>query len=238
MENHSEKIQDYIEGQLVGDELLQFEAQLIVDDELRNLLALQKDVHDILVRRVMSKDMELRGTLSDAENNFRHDPNAKVINIKRIITVLVAACALFIASLFFFNQDNELYELPIMPSEVVRGQEENIAYERAVNAFNAKDYGIARDELTSLLKAEPNQLQYQYYIGLTFIGESKWSDAIANLGPMARGESVFAKDAMYYLALAYYKNHDTKNAKILLEQIVSENGTLGVKAQGLLDEIN
>lgn len=102
MENQSERIQDYIEGQLEGNDLVQFEAQLAVDDELRNLLALQKEVHDILNRRVMSQEMELRGTIASVANNFRHNPDAKIINIKRIIMVVVVAFTLIVGSLFFF----------------------------------------------------------------------------------------------------------------------------------------
>lgn len=101
MENNSEKIQEYIDGQLNGDDLLQFEAQLAVDEELRNLLALQKEVHDILNQRVVSKEMEERGTLTAAFNNFRHNPNANVINIKIVAFVLVTILLLIIGIILF-----------------------------------------------------------------------------------------------------------------------------------------
>lgn len=103
MEDHSERIQDYIEGQLIGDDLLWFEAQLIVDDELRNLLALQTEVCEILERRILSPEMEHRATLISSANNFRYSSESKkVFKLKRLIPILVAASILFIGSLLFF----------------------------------------------------------------------------------------------------------------------------------------
>ncbi|MCI0921618.1 anti-sigma factor family protein [Sphingobacterium rhinopitheci] len=102
MENHSEKIQEYIDGQLDGDDLLQFEAQLAVDDELRNLLALQKEIHDILSQRVVSKEMEFRGTLTEVANNFRYNTAYNVFNIRRLASVFIIVSILLIGALLFF----------------------------------------------------------------------------------------------------------------------------------------
>jgi len=101
MENHSEKIQDYIDGYLEGDELIQFEAQLAVDDELRNMCILQKEVHNILNKRVLSKEMELRGNLNSFQNNFRYDCNAKIINFRKLIPVVLGFSVLIGGLLFY-----------------------------------------------------------------------------------------------------------------------------------------
>lgn len=236
MENLSEKIQNYIDGHLEGNDLIQFEAQLAVDIDLRNMLALQKEVQEILNKRVVNKEMELRSTISSVSNNFRHDPNVKVINFKKIVTILAAAAVLIIGSLFVFNGSNELYEMPLMQSEIVRGQEENISYENTVKAFNNRNYAEARVQLESLLKDTPDEIQYAYYLGLTYLGEDNWKLAINKLDPVASGQSVFADEAKYYLAIAYFKNDQPKVAKELLNSLVADDA-LGKKAKKLLEEI-
>lgn len=238
MEDHSEKIQDYIEGQLTGDDLLRFEAQLIVDGELRNLLALQTEVYEVLEKRIVSPEMELRATLISSANNFRYSSEPrKVFKFKRLISILVAASILLIGSLFFFNTNNDLFELPVMHSEIVRGQEVNVTYEDAVEAFNSHQYSIARSQLEALLAISPNQAQYQYYLGLTYVGEEKWEKAIHELNPLIAGESVFSEEAKYYLAICYYRSGDAEKAITLLKQITAD-GELSIRAKKLLAKIS
>ena len=238
MEEYSEKIQDYIEGQLVGNDLVQFEAQLAVDAELRNLLALQKEVYEILAKRIVSPEMELRDTFSAAENSLRYGSTSiQQAKIKRFIPYIAAACILFIASLFFFNSANTLYDLPLMRSEVVRGQAHDMVYEDAVKAVNAGNYPDARLKLESLLAMTPSNEQYTYYIGLTYVGQEDWQQAKQVLNPLAKGESVFAEEASYYLAISYYRTGNKEDAVRLLKQIPMDS-TLGKRAEKLVDKIN
>lgn len=236
MDNQIEKIQDYIDGQLTGNELLEFEAQLVVDNDLRNLLALQKEVYIILNKRVVHKEIELRATISASSNNFRYDKNAKVINLKMITSMVAVVCFLIIGSFFFFNKTNDLYDLPLMNLGIVKGQEENISHEKAVKAFNNKDYKGARTHLESLLLIVPHQIQYEYFLGLTYAGEDRWVLASEKLASIAKGESIFADLAKYYLAVSYFKSGENVKAKVLLKELGDKN-ELGMRAQKLLETI-
>ncbi|TDQ76666.1 tetratricopeptide repeat protein [Sphingobacterium yanglingense] len=237
MENHSEKIQDYIEGLLAGEELLSFEAQLVVDKELRNMVALQREVYDILNRRVHVEDEPLKMTLAEVNRRYRSSSSSPKSAVKRWLPVVVAACLLLVGSLFFFQGSNELYELPMMRSEIVRGKMENTSYENAVQAFNAGRYKEAGDILSVLLESDPEQVQYQYYLALTYIGSKQWVKAIDLLAPIANGPSVFSIDSNYYLALAYYTKGDKDNAKMCLNKIPAE-GEIGDKAAKLREKMD
>ncbi|MBL1407781.1 tetratricopeptide repeat protein [Sphingobacterium faecale] len=234
MENHSEKIQDYIEGLLEGEELVMFEAQLVVDKELRNMVALQKEVYDILNKRTPIQDnsVKLKMTLDEVNQRYRDSSNSSRGFIKRWLPIVAAACLLIVGSLFFFQRSDELYELPTMRSEIVRGKTENISYENAVQAFNNGKYEEAGEILSTLLDGAPEQIQYQYYLGLSYIGSKQWSKAIDLLVPIANGPSVFSTESNYYLALAYYEKGDTDSAKMCLNKIPAE-GFTGEKADRL-----
>lgn len=237
MENHSEKIQDYIEGLLDGEELMRFEARLAVDKELRNMVALQREVYEILNRRVPAQEDSLKKTLAEVNARYREGSKSSTTGIKRWFPVVAAACILLVGSLFFFKGSNEPYELPLMRSEIVRGELENTSYEKAVTAFNEGQYTVAEELLSVLFERDPEQIQYQYYLGLSYIGAKKWVKAVDLLSPIASGPSVFALESNYYLAIAYYEKGDFDNAKMCLNKIPAE-GDLGEKAAKLREKMD
>lgn len=237
MEYLTDKIQDYIEGNLQGEELQEFETQLANDTEFRNVVALQKEVHAILNKRLNSDEGNLRQTLTEQSNIFRNQPNVKVRNLKPWYAIAAVACVLIFGTLFFFNPSNDLYDLPTMQSEIVRGQESNVTYEEAVWLFNQKSYAEAQVALEALAVEDPSVIQFQYYAALTYIGEKNWNAAVSKLETIASGKSIFADEAKYYLAISYDKLGKDAEAIDVLQRI-SSSGSLGQKAKKLLDKLN
>lgn len=235
MENLTDKIQDYIDGLLQGEDLAHFESQMAVDDELRNLVSLHKEVHTIINRRLDSKEDELRSNLANARAHVSTAPKSNKI-FKLYMPIAAAACLLVFFSIFYFGKDDGLYDLPTMQSEIVRGQTGNVTYEDAVNAFNNASYIEAREMLHTLITQDSMQIQYRYYAALTYFGEENWSSSIEELTPLAEGKSIFADEAKYYLAVSYLKIDQRSNALEWLDRIPFE-GKLGDKKAKLLKEI-
>ena len=237
MENYRDKIQDYIEGILESEELGDFERQLASDSELRNLVSLQREVHEILNKRVHSKEIELRNTLVDAERRQRFGKARNLFDFKKLASVAVAVCVLIAAALFFFQPSSSLYDLPIMTSEIVRGAEFDAQYEAAVKSFNAREFEQTISLLTPLVKDKPDVLQYQYYLGLAHLGQKDWKNAIDILEPISAGQSVFVDESKYYLAICYMENGDKEKAVNLLNEI-PKSGSLGDKVQKILKKLD
>lgn len=238
MENNTDKIQDYIDGLLEGEELVHFESRMAVDDELRSLVALQKEVHEIINSRMDSNESELRSNLANARANISviQNPRNKVFKI--YIPIAAAVCLLVFFGLFLFKgADRALYELPTMQSEIVRGEVENTSYEDAVKAFNDGQYRESRSMLDGLIAEESTVVQYQYYAALTYIGEEDWEGAVAALQSLADGISIYADESKYYLGLAYWKVGDHVKAAEVLQRI-PDSGKLGEKKAKLLKKIN
>lgn len=124
-----------------------------------------------------------------------------------------------------------------MHADIVRGLQENTSYDFTENKFNNKQYKEARTLFEELLKNQPNQGAYAYYLALTYFGDDNWKKAIDQLGPIAMGNYVFAGEAKYYLAIAYYKNGNPDKASDLLRQL-DNTIELRKKAQKLLGKIN
>ena len=236
MENRIEKIQDYIDGLLVGEELVQFEQQMREDDDLRQEVNLQKEVQGIIQGRLDSNEEPLRANLRNARTLSQSGQRSTKV-YKLYLPIAAAVCVLIFFSLFFLKtNDGSLYDLPAMQSEIVRGQEENVSYENAVKAFNDKSYTEARSMLQSLIATDTMIVQYQYYAALTYFGEGNWPQAIQDLSPIAHGRSIFADEAKYYLAASYSKTHQNEKAIELLNDI-PKRGKVGEKADKLLKEL-
>lgn len=236
MDNLTDKIQDYIDGLLEGAELTQFEQRMEHDEELRDLVALQKEVYAIINQRVAGGEGKLREKLAYARTNMATGTESNKV-FKLYVPIAAAACLLFIFGLFLFRGgDQALFDLPIMPSEVVRGEVGHTNYEDAVKLFNKGKYSDARVILLPLITAEPEVVQYQYYAALTLVGEEDWNAAISALQPLAEGVSIYADEAKYYLGLAYWKTGNTRDAVVTLEQIPAL-GKLGEKKVKLMEKI-
>lgn len=237
MKTREENIQDYIDGLLKGEELIAFETQLAIDGQLREDLSLQQEIQSILAQRINNSEHELRDSLRKAEQTVR-SPKGKNKSkpLYRVLIPLLAAACILIVFKLFYNPSAGLYQLPIMESEIVRGAAENGKYEDAVNAFNSQSFGQAREILEQLMHSDSLNVQYKYYHALTYYGEENWAESIAKLEPIAKGESVFARESSYYLAIAYTKENKNEEAISLLQQI-EEDDELGRKAGKLLKEL-
>jgi hypothetical protein len=237
MKTSEEKIQDYIDGLLKGEELLAFEQELATDLQLREQLNLHRKVQSILARRTNSGEDELRTHLHEAATAHRRpEGNNKSKSLYRILVPILAAAGILIVIKFSLYTSSTLYQLPVMESEIVRGAGEDGKYEDAVISFNNKSFSQARDILDQLIYSDSLNVQYSYYHALTYYGEENWSEAIAKLEAIAGGESVFAREATYYLAVAYSKENKNEKAILLLQQIKSDD-ELGTKANKLLKDL-
>ncbi len=237
MKTSEEKIQDYIDGLLQGEELLAFEQELATDPQLSEQLNLHREVQSILARRMSSDADELRNNLHEAATAHRRsEGNNKSKSLYRILVPILAAACVLVVFKFFSGTSSTLYQLPIMESEIVRGAGEAGKYEDAVRHFNNQSFDQARDILDQLINSDPLNVQYKYYHALTYYGEENWGESIAKLEAIAEGESVFAREATYYLAAAYTKENKNEKAILLLQHIKSDD-ELGRKANKLLKEL-
>lgn len=238
MKPREELIQDYIDKVLSAEDKELFDMLYESDAEFRAELALQEEITDLLTRRLSSGEQALRTTIAEADTKYRRG-KGKVVSWKQwLIPVAAAACILIVVKFVFFPADTALYELPEMRSEVVRGNQSSEAdsYERAVEAFNAKDYPKSTSILLELSQTDEEVLQYQFYLGLSLIGEKKFNEAEKYLLPLADGESVFQPEASYYLAVTLMESGQAEKAKERLSNI-DPSSKIYEKSKKLLDRI-
>lgn len=238
MKTNDELIQDYLDEVLEDADKIRFKELLKENIEFQQELALQKELRNNLKNRLSADATALREKLIIAEMNMRKNPSQSM-QLRKWTPYLAAACLLIAGALFFFpTSDNNIYNLPDMRSEIVRGNAsgEIHRYEEAVLAFNTHDYGRSSTILRELFSMDPEVLQYQYYLGLSLIGENKMEAAVTQLRALAEGTSVYQQESKYYLAFALHHSGKNQEAKNWLNQIPS-NVKIYEEAQTLLKKI-
>lgn len=105
MEDYSEKIQKYIEGQLIGEELSRFEAQLLIDNDLNNMVMLQMEVHEILHSRFVSIQVESRADCQICFHNYKPEKeDSNILKYEFVLILSVFTLLLVVGVLYFAIQ--------------------------------------------------------------------------------------------------------------------------------------
>ena len=99
------------------------------------------------------------------------------------------------------------------------------ALELALIDFDNQRYTKALDRLNLISNARPNDLNVDFYTGMSNYNMSNYSEALKDLEPITNDKSgVFNEEAYYYTALCYYKTGKTKKGIRMLNDIANSGG--------------
>lgn len=241
MKSKEELIQDFVEDRLSEEDKPLFDQYWNTDPAFKEQLELQQEIYNILEYRSTSGAEGLREKLSEVETAFRSGARKRTSIVRKLIPIWAAACVLILAMLFLLPRTENLYELPQMRSEIVRGQSDqepaSQRYEAAVSAFNQGQYAESTNLLRDLQRENPNILQYGYYLGISLIGEKNFGEAENQLAGLASGESVYKNEAIYYLAVALYEQGKMGDA-LVQANLVPQTSSVYPQAQKLIQVLN
>ena len=214
----------YLQGKLSGEALLDFENQLSENPELASELETFKEVQMQLETKFgFAADRKAFETnLKNISVAHFKEGKSKVISLKPL-AYLVAASVMFLLGLFLFN--------PSKPSFEEYNQYEN-AYltergdeikdlKQAETAFNTKDYKTAIPLFESILKTNKT-VEIQYFYGISLLENNQIDKAEAVFNEIKSGNSVYKNKAIYGLALAKLKQEDYEGCQEILLTIPSD----------------
>ncbi|HMU97312.1 MAG TPA: tetratricopeptide repeat protein [Chitinophagales bacterium] len=106
----------------------------------------------------------------------------------------------------------------------VRGEDAEIESnmneeKKAVYYYERENYKEAIVHYEKALQSQPDNNQMQLYLAVAYLANYQATDAIQILSENDFSNSQYKQDRNWYLALAYLKNKDLKNAKPLFEQL-------------------
>ena len=222
----TEKLIQYMDGELRGEELTAFE-QLLAENtdlhrELNNLILTREALQSYgLKTQVASVHQEMMQELNDETNTIPKNNKVRFLyqmplNIAASLLVIMLSVGFYqyitISGPKLFNETYSSYELSIS-----RGGENDVS---KIEKDYAKGHSnLVIEEFTKLKNpnAKENFLAGQAYLSKNNINES--IRCFEQVGANSSAENAFKDDAEYYLALSYLKNGEPLKAEPILQKI-------------------
>ena len=237
MENnlkHLELIEAYLEGNLSEEEKVDFEVRLLVDKDLEEEFELYKKIvgsfKDIQTENIRKKLQ----AIDDEIDSNSHKPSTKFYWWAGI-----AACLIFVQ--VFLNYTKTSIPLPLEEGlPVLMGDDHNLAFQNAMQLYKSGKYDASVKRFNQLVLANPTNDTLLYFIGSAELNSQKYQEASQHFKNVStNSNSVFYLKSKYYLAYSLYKTNHSREAKLLLQDLISNNENPFVEETKLfLKEIN
>ncbi|MBL6446451.1 tetratricopeptide repeat protein [Fulvivirga sp. 29W222] len=236
-EKHRALIDKYLTDTLTEGEKKDF-ILLMENPEFKEAVLHEKHIVAALKAKEKAK---LKANLKSFSSRIPTTPQ-QTSNTKRLW--MAAASVILIVSIGYFiymnnqpisNQFINYYE-PYPAVTIQRGEGEKIS--KALQLYSEEKYQEAVDELTSL--ASPDQQAYYLYLGNCYLQLDETQKAITTFEKLIEisNDSILTQHSQWYLAMAHLKANQSEPLKILLRNIINQNGMYSELAHNLLKEID
>ena len=241
-----EKIELYLNNELRGEELLQFETQLKTDETLRQQVNLYKKIEEEMKINLQGNEEEkqLKKTLTELTKKYFNTPGHthKIPPARKGIYWLWAAAAVLVlivgAYFVFFNKngDNEpLYTRYAKYDPLSCERNSSNCPQDAFEAYNNKNFEKALKGLSLYLQNDSDDAKLVLAKNICLTQTGEFDAAISGFTRLTENP-VFKYQAIWYKALAYLKQNKKAECKKILETIPAGADTYK-KAQKLLKDL-
>ena len=193
---------------------------------------LQKDTHKILdvfaqnayKEKLKEIDAKLENNSQEAKTISFTERMAKsrIYSIAAVILLLIATSYIWLSvNLNPARIAEDAYE-PYPNILTVKG-DNNIdqLLQDGVRAYKAEDFDKAISSLEEVLKADPDEKNAAFYLGLTKISNNQSEEAIPLL-KIAKSSPKFEAITDWFIGLAHLKSGNTEEAKTIFEVIAND----------------
>jgi len=231
----------YIQGELEGEALVDFENRLASDADFNRAYLDYSEVSQSLKSRSRhaSGEKELRDTLNSIRNQQKSPKKGVLLKMNSYKWMAVAASLLLLFTVYVFSDSAKPtyteYAMHEPLEMTVRGTTDTHT-KAAETAFNKQDYSTAVAALGTLLSKDPGNVEWQLYYGIALLETDKIATASTVFDAIINGDSVYKYTAQWYTALGYLKTDKIEWCKSALKLIPKEAAEYE-KAQDLLERL-
>ncbi|MCB2196650.1 MAG: tetratricopeptide repeat protein [Bacteroidetes bacterium] len=248
MQTDIEIIEKYIDGELEGKELLDFEQMLSTDSDIKNDYELSTQINNSIVEDDV---MNLRETLDYMYSEEKAVKRIPTIFTKRKFYYAAASAALLIAAggvaqrLLNPSMDSELvFEKYYQPYEVtVTYRSGNTEVDRlllnALEFYEEKDYNQALVLFEEILANRKKDMAISLYSGISYMEEEKYQKATTSFNDIiSDNDNLFIEQARWYLSMCYLKTEQLDKAEDALQQIIKQESYYKEQALKVLKDLD
>lgn len=222
-------IQDYLEGNLQGKDLKDFENRMQQDPvlaaEIEVYQNLELGLHSIGADNFKSEVAQWEKAYQKSQEN--EEP--KRFMFRPYYAVAASVALLMVAVVFFLiNRSpdmDQLYAQNYVPYDDMILDRSQTDAEGAqsfliagMEAYNHQQYALAEENLQEYLQQQPEQYGAALYLGIAQMEINKFDAAEASL-QKASQDAQFAQQSQWYSALLYLKSQQLEKAKTTLQSI-------------------
>ncbi len=226
----SEEEWEEIENFLKGD--LPQETIDIMKKRLKDEPAFSEKVAHVRLLMTGIREVALEADLKKirlphGENVVHRIPNKKQYYFRWMAAAAIIAVVSAIAYFnVFTNSEHRLFSKYYFPDSGLvssMGVSDNYDFDVAMINYKSGKYDQSIVEMKKLLLFNPNNDTLNYFIGNSFLALDKVDSAISYLKVVAvNNQSAFAKDANWYLGLAYLKLKQKEKAALFISRSDNE----------------
>jgi tetratricopeptide (TPR) repeat protein len=225
--NNEDLTDDYLKGRLTAEEALAFEMRVAEDAALKRRVAMRRlIIEGIHVGYANELKERLRAFDSRLDIKQRFPLNWKMA--ASVVFLLLAGALSY--TLFLQPKPGDFdFDEPGLP--VTLSHSKQLAFNNAMSRFKLGDFQNAGTAFAALLAQQAANDTLLYYSALCDFRTDKTAEALEKfeqIGP----ESEFYEKALYRLALIYWKNKKTREAKALLKEVMATTEDSNLKREG------
>ena len=237
-----DKIERYLGGEMEPGERTDFEAELSLNEELRNDFELYNSINKTM--SAPPNENELRETLQQMNKKyFAGEAVVKTGAFKKWLAV-AASLVLLISVGFYFlfpskPSTEKLYaEFAVHDVLTIqqRGSADDSLAAEAAGKFNDKHYHEALPLLQKYLQQKPADIQVKFSLAVCYLETGAYPGAEKIFMETATGQTAYAEAAKWYQALTSLKQKDVLKCRTYLQSI-SQASPYYTRAQKLLDKL-
>ena len=237
MKDHTDLIEAYLNNELLGEDLLNFENRLKKEPDLAKELDLHKQIRGFVKENeVQNLKNQVKGWLKDDEADKKEifiSQKTKTSFSINLFAKIAAGLAIVAGLSWYFFTNNTidkpenqfLSELTSQNPSQLQGVDDRAVWTQAYREKNHKK------TIAILEKKQNKTAEENYYLGLSLSADNQFEKAIAQFSQKQVLESVYAEKAEWAKALIYLKLYKKIEAKQLLKKIENSESEFRDKAK-------
>lgn len=243
-----EKIEAYLNGDLKGADLVEFEQKMQSEEGLAAQVAMFRDMDSAISDKPVlnfQKLVEDQGSkYLDVKNNS--ETRIKRLNWRRNISI-AAGFLLLATALFLWNSElnsnlsnqqlfAKHFETYNLNQDLRSGKDDENNFNQAIQKYQAEAYNESTDLFQLLVEADNSEMTYAFGLAQSALNQEPKNLNLAKLEfekIVKEGNSIYVPASKWYLSLIALAQDDQSTAQELLTQLESGGGNWSIKAKQL-----
>jgi len=248
MQTNLEIIEKYIDGELEGEELLNFEELLSTNQDIKREYNLSMEINNSIIEDDVMALRETMDYMYEEESIVQRTPS---VFAKRKFYYAAASAALLIAAGGLVQRltgpemnNDTVFNKYYNPYDVtVTYRSGNTEVDRillnALERYEEHEYDEALLLFEEVLDKRQNDMAVNLYSGISYMEEEKYQKATISFNQIiSNNDNLFIEQAKWYLSMCYVKTENIDKAELVLNEIIQEQSYYKDQAKKVLRDLN